>query len=159
MLFRSYIFDALNFESRTFTIKPRADNPVNGQNPKITGLIDYEQFCGMRAVEEKPLREVTAKELYDWQVTGEPFQLIDVREPHEYAIVNIGGELIPLGTVADKSDLIDRDKKVVIHCKVGGRSAKAIRELEEKFGFTNLYNLKGGILAYIDQVQPELTKY
>jgi sulfur-carrier protein adenylyltransferase/sulfurtransferase len=156
---RFYIFDALNFESRTFTIKPRADNPVNGENPTITGLIDYEQFCGMRAVEEKPLREITAKELYDWQVTGEPFQLIDVREPHEYAIVNIGGELIPLGTVAGKSDLIDRDKKVVVHCKVGGRSAKAIRELEEKFGFTNLYNLKGGILAYIDQVQPELTKY
>ncbi len=156
---RVYIFDALNFESRTFTIKPRADNPISGENPTITGLIDYEQFCGMRAVEEKPLREITAKELYDWQVTGEPFQLIDVREPHEYAIVNIGGELIPLGTVANNSDHIDRDKKVVIHCKVGGRSAKAIRELEEKFGFTNLYNLKGGILAYIDQVQPELTKY
>lgn len=156
---RFYIFDALNFESRTFTIKPRVDNPLNGKNPTITALIDYEQFCGMRAVEEKPLKEVTAKELYDWQVTGEPFQLIDVREPHEYAIVNIGGELIPLGTVAEHADGIDRDRKVVVHCKVGGRSAKAIRELEEKFGFTNLYNLKGGILAYIDQIQPELTKY
>ena len=156
---RFYIFDALNFESRTFTIKPRADNPLNGKNPTITALIDYEQFCGMRAVEEKPLKEVTAKELYDWQVTGEPYQLIDVREPHEYDIVNIGGELIPLGTVADHADAIDRDRKVVVHCKVGGRSAKAIRELEEKFGFTNLYNLKGGILAYIDQIQPELTKY
>ena len=64
-----------------------------------------------------------------------------------------------LGTVADHADAIDRDRKVVVHCKVGGRSAKAIRELEEKFGFTNLYNLKGGILAYIDQIQPELTKY
>jgi molybdopterin/thiamine biosynthesis adenylyltransferase/rhodanese-related sulfurtransferase/molybdopterin converting factor small subunit len=156
---RFFIFDALNFESRTFTIKPREDNPLNGKNPTITALIDYEQFCGMRAVEEKPLKEVTAKELYDWQVKGEPFQLIDVREPHEYAIVNIGGELIPLGGVADHASEIDRDKKVVVHCKVGGRSAKAIRELEEKFGFTNLYNLKGGILAYIDQVQPELTKY
>jgi molybdopterin/thiamine biosynthesis adenylyltransferase/rhodanese-related sulfurtransferase/molybdopterin converting factor small subunit len=156
---RFYIFDALNFESRTFTIKPRADNPLTGMNPSITALIDYEQFCGMRAVEEKPLKEVTARELYDWQVKGEPFQLIDVREPHEYAIVNIGGELFPLGSVADHAGEIDRDKKVVVHCKVGGRSAKAIRELEEKFGFTNLYNLKGGILAYIDQVQPELTKY
>jgi len=156
---RFYIFDALNFESRTFTIKPREDNPLNGKNPTITALIDYEQFCGMRAVEEKPLKEVTAKELYDWQVTGEPFQLIDVREPHEYAIVNIGGELIPLATVADHAGEIDRDRKVVVHCKVGGRSAKAIRELEEKFGYTNLYNLKGGILAYIDQIQPELTKY
>jgi sulfur-carrier protein adenylyltransferase/sulfurtransferase len=156
---RFYIFDALNFESRTFTIRRREDNPINGKNPTITALIDYEQFCGMRAVEEKPLKEITAKELYDWQVKGEKFQLIDVREPHEYDIVNIGGELIPLATVAANNDKIDKDRKVVVHCKVGGRSAKAIRELEEKFGFTNLYNLKGGILAYIDEVQPELTKY
>ena len=156
---RFYIFDALNFENRTFTIKPREDNPINGKNPTITALIDYEQFCGMRAVEEKPLKEITAKELYDLQVKGDPFQIIDVREPHEYDIVNIGAELIPLATVTDNSDRIDRDKKVIVHCKMGGRSAKAIRELEEKFGFTNLYNLKGGILAYIDEVQPELTKY
>jgi len=156
---RFYIFDALNFESRTFTIRAREDNPLTGKNPTITALIDYEQFCGMRAVEEKPLKEITAKELYDLQVKGEPFQLIDVREPHEYDIVNIGAELIPLATVADNSDRFDREKKVIVHCKMGGRSAKAIRELEEKFGFTNLYNLKGGILAYIDEVQPELTKY
>ncbi|HEY6899512.1 MAG TPA: molybdopterin-synthase adenylyltransferase MoeB [Puia sp.] len=156
---RFYIFDALNFESRTFTIKAREDNPISGKNPTITALIDYEQFCGMRAVEEKQLKEITAKELYDLQVKGEPFQLIDVREPHEYDIVNIGAELIPLATVADNSDRIDRDKTVIVHCKMGGRSAKAIRELEEKFGFTNLYNLKGGILAYIDEVQPELTRY
>jgi molybdopterin/thiamine biosynthesis adenylyltransferase/rhodanese-related sulfurtransferase/molybdopterin converting factor small subunit len=156
---RFYIFDALNFESRTFTIRRRDDNPINGKNPTITALIDYEQFCGMRAVEEAPLKEITAKELYDWQVKGEKFQLIDVREPHEFDIVNIGGELIPLGSVGNNSDRIDRDRKVVVHCKVGGRSAKAIRELQEKFGFTNLYNLKGGILSYIDEVQPELTKY
>ena len=156
---RFYIFDALNFESRTFTIRAREDNPINGKNPTITALIDYEQFCGMRAVEEKAMKEITVKELYDWQVKGEPFQLIDVREPHEYDIVNIGGTLFPLATVASHADEIDRDKKVVVHCKMGGRSAKAIHELEEKFGFTNLYNLKGGILAYIDNVQPELTKY
>ena len=156
---RFYFFDASTFESRTFTIKSREDNPLTGKNPSITGLIDYEQFCGMKAVEEKQLKEITAKELYDLQVTGEPYQLIDVREPHEYDIVNIGGELIPLGTVSEHADELSRDKKVVVHCKVGGRSAKAIRELEEKFGFTNLYNLKGGILAYIDQIQPELTKY
>ncbi|HEV3325311.1 MAG TPA: molybdopterin-synthase adenylyltransferase MoeB [Puia sp.] len=156
---RFYIFDALNFESRTFTIRAREDNPINGKNPTITALIDYEQFCGMRAVEEAPLKEITVKQLYDWQVRGEKFQLIDVREPHEFDIVNIGGELIPLATVGDNSDRIARDKNVVVHCKMGGRSAKAIRELQEKYGFTNLYNLKGGILAYIDEVQPELTKY
>jgi adenylyltransferase/sulfurtransferase len=156
---RFYSFDALNFESRTFRIKRREDNPVNGKNPTITELIDYEQFCGMRAVEEKPVKEITAKELYDWQVTGKKFKLIDVREPAEYRIVEIGGDLIPLNSVSENADLIPRDIDVVVHCKVGARSAKAIRELEEKFGYTNLYNLKGGILAYIDQVKPELTRY
>ena len=156
---RFFSFDALNFESRTFKIKRRDDNPVNGKNPTITRLIDYEQFCGMRAVEEKPVKEISAKELYDWQVKGKKFKLIDVREPGEYEIVEIGGELIPLATVAEQADRISRDIDVVLHCKMGGRSCKAIRELEEKFGFKNLYNLKGGILAYIDQVKPELTKY
>lgn len=155
---RFFIFDALNFETRTFKISKRADNPVSGSNPTIKELIDYEQFCGMKAV-EKPVKEISVKELYDWQVRGEKFQLIDVREPHEYDIVNLGGELIPLANVAENADRIDTDKKVVLHCKMGGRSAKAIRELEEKYGFKNLYNLKGGILSYIDEVKPELTKY
>ncbi|WP_206513818.1 molybdopterin-synthase adenylyltransferase MoeB [Pseudoflavitalea rhizosphaerae] len=155
---RFYIFDALNFESRTFNISRRKDNPLNGENPTITGLIDYEQFCGVKAV-EKPIKEISAEELYNWQVNGEQYQIIDVREPHEYEIVNIGAELIPLATVAANADRISKEKKVVVHCKMGGRSAKAIRELEEKFGFENLYNLKGGILGWIDAVHPELTKY
>jgi sulfur-carrier protein adenylyltransferase/sulfurtransferase len=156
---RFYTFDALNFESRTFRIKHRDDNPVNGLNPSIHELIDYEQFCGMRAVEEKPVKEISATELYDWQVKGKKFKLVDVREPSEYKIVQIGGDLIPLATVADHTDLIPQDIDVVIYCKSGVRSLKAIRELEEKFGYKNLYNLKGGILSYIEQVQPELTKY
>lgn len=155
---RFYIFDALGFESRTFTISRRDDNPLNGKNPTITRLIDYEQFCGVKAV-ETPVKEITAAALYKWQVNGEPFQLIDVREPYEYDIVNIGAELIPLASVAEQAGKFKKDIPVVVHCKMGGRSAKAIRELEEKFGFTNLYNLKGGILAYIDEVKPELTRY
>lgn len=155
---RFFTFDALTFETRTFKIGRRSDNPLNGANPTIKELIDYEQFCGVKAV-ERPIKEITAKDLYDWQTKGEKFQLIDVREPHEYEIVNIGAELIPLATVAANADRIDVDRKVVVHCKMGGRSAKAIRELEDKFGFKNLYNLKGGILGYIDEVQPELTKY
>jgi adenylyltransferase/sulfurtransferase len=155
---RFYIFDALNFESRTFNISRRDDNPLNGKNPTITQLIDYEQFCGVKAV-EKPVKEITAAELYELQVKGEPFQLIDVREPYEYDIVNIGAELIPLATVAEQADKFNKNIPVIVHCKMGGRSATAIRELEEKFGFTNLYNLKGGILAYIDEVKPELTRY
>jgi len=156
---RFYIFDALNFESRTFKIKRNPGNPLNGTNPTITQLIDYEQFCGLKDDAKTTVKEVTAQELYDLEVSGEPFQLIDVREPHEYDIVNIGAELIPLGTVSANADRIARDKKVIIHCKVGGRSAKAIQELQDKFGFDNLYNLKGGILSYINEVQPELTRY
>ncbi len=156
---RLYTFDAVNFESSTFKLKRRADNPISGDNPTIKDLIDYEAFCGMRAVEEKTIREITPEQLYDWQVKGKKFQLIDVREQNEYDIVEIGGELIPLSTVSANSDRISRDRDVVIHCKAGSRSAKAIRELEDQFGFENLYNLKGGVLAYIDKVKPELTRY
>jgi adenylyltransferase/sulfurtransferase len=156
---RFFTFDALNFENRTFKIKRRDDNPVNGKNPTIHELIDYEQFCGMRAVEEKPAKEITARDLYDWQVKGKKFRLIDVREPSEYKIVQIGGTLIPLSTISEHADEIPKDLDVVFLCKSGIRSLKAIKELEEKFAFNNLYNLKGGILAYIDQVQPELTRY
>ncbi len=155
---RFFTFDALSFETRIFNIKRSEDNPINGKNPTIAALIDYEQFCGVKAV-EKQVKEITAKEVYEWQVKGESFQLIDVREPFEYDIVNIGAELIPLATVSANADRISKDKKVVVHCKMGGRSAKAIRELEDKFGFENLYNLKGGIMGWIDEVQPELTKY
>ena len=155
---RFFIFDALTFETRTFNIKRSPSNPLNGENPSIKELIDYEAFCGVKAV-EKPIKEITSKEFQEWKARGEDIQIIDVREPHEYEIVNIGAELVPLGTVAANANKISRDKKVVVHCKMGGRSAKAIRELEEKYGFENLYNLKGGILNYIDEVQPELTKY
>ena len=155
---RVYIFFGHKFLIRTIKKNPPADKTLNRTKKSITALIDYEQFCGVKAV-EKPIKEITATELYDWQVKGEPFQLIDVREQHEYDFVNIGAELIPLATVAANADRFSRDTKVVLHCKMGGRSAKAIRELEEKFGFTNLYNLKGGILGYIDEVKPELSKY
>ncbi|MBL7729215.1 MAG: molybdenum cofactor biosynthesis protein MoeB, partial [Dinghuibacter sp.] len=108
---------------------------------------------------EKPVREILPEELYQWQVTGKLFQFIDVREPDEYERVNLGAELIPLGVVLDHAPEISLDVPVVIHCKGGTRSAKAIRQLEKQFGFSNLYNLKGGILAYIDEIKPELQKY
>jgi adenylyltransferase/sulfurtransferase len=154
---RLFNFDALRFESNIFTITHSPDNPLNGSHPTITALIDYEQFCGMQA--KKSVREITPMEFNQWQKNSESFQLIDVRESDEYRIVNIGGELIPLATILANADKIDRNKKTVVHCKTGSRSAQAILALEEKFGFTNLYNLKGGILAYIDEVQPGLTKY
>ncbi len=155
---RLFTFDALSFESRTFNIKRRPNNALNGASPSITALIDYEQFCGVK-ISSLPIKEITATEFYNLQISGEKFQLIDVREADEYEKVNIEGELMPLATITTNAEKIRKDIKVVIHCKMGGRSAKAIRELEEKYGFTNLYNLKGGIFAFIDDVQPQLNKY
>ncbi len=149
---RLFLFDALGFETRTLKIKRRDNNPLNGKNPLITQLIDYEVFCGLKNV-ERPVKEITVHELYNWQTQGSSFQLIDVREPYEYEASNIGAELIPLGTVAANAGRFSRDVKVVVHCRSGARSAKAIRELEDKFGFDNLYNLKGGILAYLEETQ------
>jgi adenylyltransferase/sulfurtransferase len=106
-------------------------------------------FCGIKkTADEKPIKEISAREMRDWQQSGEPFQLIDVREPHEYEVSNLGGELIPLAEISAHAPRLARDRKVVLHCRSGARSAQAIRELEEKFGFENLYNLSGGILAY-----------
>jgi len=152
---RLFSFDALTFESRTFNLKRNPANPLNGANPTIKELIDYEEFCGVKEVEQK-IKEITARDLYDWQVRGEDFQLIDVREIIEYEEVNIGAHLVPLAGILDYADSISREKKVVIHCKMGGRSAKAIRQLEDRWGFQNLYNLKGGIQAYISEVQMPL---
>lgn len=141
---RFFVFDALSFETRVLKISKRADTPV------IKELIDYEQFCGVKAVEKK-IKEITVDDFLSWQESGEDLQVIDVREPSEYEEANIGALLIPLSTISERSGEIVRNKKVIVHCKMGGRSAKAIRELEEKFGFENLYNLKGGITAYLQQ--------
>jgi rhodanese-related sulfurtransferase len=105
------------------------------------------------------MKEITVQELKDMQDRGEDFQLIDVREPNEYDFANLGGELIPLGTVLQHADKISKDKKVIVHCRSGARSGTAIGQLEKKFGYTNLYNLKGGILAYSDQIDPDIPKY
>ncbi len=98
------------------------------------------------------MKEITPKELKQLMDENKNFQLIDVREPYEYDEVNINGELIPMGEVMDNIDKISKDKQVVVHCRSGKRSATVIGALENQHGFTNLYNLKGGILAYIDEV-------
>ncbi|MBL0342082.1 MAG: rhodanese-like domain-containing protein [Bacteroidetes bacterium] len=84
------------------------------------------------------------------------FQLIDVRELHEFESANLGGELIPLGDIIDQSDRVSRVKPVIIHCRSGARSAAAVRELENRFGFSNLANLKGGILAWAKEIDPSV---
>lgn len=143
---RFFVFDALSFETRILKISE------NSASSKIEKLVDYEQFCGV-GHQEKKVKEITVQEFEQWLSSGEDIQVIDVREPSEYELVNIGALLIPLATVKDRSGEISRDKKVVIHCKSGGRSAKAICELEDTFGFENLYNLKGGITAIEKEAQ------
>lgn len=105
------------------------------------------------------MKEKTAMELKAMKENGADFQLIDVREPAEYNLCNLNGELLPMATVPDHIDEIARDKPVVIYCRSGNRSARIIEFLEDSFGFTNLYNLKGGILAWADEIDPSMIKY
>ncbi len=158
---RMFIFDALSFETRTLKLRKDEGNPLNGTSPTQTALIDYEFFCGIGVEEAQPekVKEISVKELKEWQGSAKDFELIDVREGYEYDIANIGGALIPLGDIEEQVNAIPTDKEVVIHCRSGKRSADAIRILEKKYGFTNLYNLKGGILAYADEVDHSLAKY
>lgn len=148
-----YTFDAFSFQSKTFKIKRKDSNPLNGTKPSLTQLIDYDQFCNAKQTEEK-VKEIEVDELYALLDNKESFQLIDVREQHEFDLVNLDGDHIPLEEIVENADRIKKDRKVVIHCKMGGRSAKAIRELEARYGFRNLFNLKGGIDAYLKKFGP-----
>lgn len=105
------------------------------------------------------MKEVTVSELKSMMDRGEDFQLIDVRETYENEIASIGGINIPMGTINDSIDDISRDGKVVLHCKSGSRSAAVQKMLEEKHGFSNIYNLRGGIMAWADQIDSTVSKY
>jgi adenylyltransferase/sulfurtransferase len=98
------------------------------------------------------MKEITVQELANLQAEGADFQFIDVREEYEYQEDNLGATLIPMGTIGENIDAISKDKQVVIHCRSGARSGKVVTVLELQFGFTNLYNLKGGIIAYRNEL-------
>ncbi len=150
---RLFLFDAASFTTRILKV---------GKNPdtKIDGLINYELFCGIEPeTEASSVKEVSVQELQKLITLNSDFQLIDVREPYEYAIANLNGELIPLNSITGATNKIDRNKKVIIHCRSGVRSANAIRELENLFGFKNLYNLKGGILAWSNEIDNSVPTY
>jgi len=139
---------------------------VCGTHPTITELIDYEQFCGVAPAPEPAMTaqesnetEIDVKELKRKMDAKEDFYLLDVREPNEFKIGRIpGSTLIPLGEVPQRFQEIPKDKEIVVHCKMGGRSAKAVKQLVDA-GFTRVQNLKGGILAWIDQIDPSQPKY
>lgn len=98
------------------------------------------------------MQELSVQELKELIDSKADFQLIDVREPAEYDEANLGGELIPLQTIPNNIDKISKDKKVIVHCRSGKRSANAISFLEQNYGFTNLQNLRGGILAWQEEI-------
>ena len=147
---RLFLFDAASFTTRILKIKKNA-------NTNITELIDYDFFCGILPKEKEG--QVSVQELKKMMDAGEDFQLIDVREPYEYEISNLKGELIPLTSILKNIDKISKDKKVIIHCKSGARSATAIALLKDEFPFENLYNLDGGILAFSKEIDASILSY
>ena len=146
-----FIFDLHNFTSQTVDFSKMKPFPV-------IELGTYEIDCTTN-VNKQDMKEITVRELKQMIDNGEDFQLIDVREPYENDIATLNGELIPLNTIPFAEDKISKDKKVVVHCRTGGRSGQAIKLLEQKFGYDNLYNLKGGIHAWSDEIDSSVEKY
>jgi molybdopterin/thiamine biosynthesis adenylyltransferase/rhodanese-related sulfurtransferase len=159
---RLLLVDALAMKFRELKLRKNPDCPVCGKNRTITELIDYNQFCGIRG-EEKPvgdskMPEISVEELKRRQDASEDIFVLDVREPHEYQICNLGGHLIPLNDLPKRVSELDSSREIVAHCKMGGRSAKAVDFLRQA-GFTKVKNLTGGINAWADKVDPKMPKY
>jgi molybdopterin/thiamine biosynthesis adenylyltransferase/rhodanese-related sulfurtransferase/molybdopterin converting factor small subunit len=162
MVNRLLLFDAWRMRFRELKLRKNPDCPVCGNHPTIKKLIDYEQFCGIapQAETETTMEEITVTELKQRMDQGDDLQIIDVREPHEFDIGRIpNSTLIPLGQVLNRQNEIDPNRETVVHCKMGGRSARAIEALQRS-GFTGrLMNLRGGILAWSNEVDPSVPKY
>ena len=164
---RLVLFDALEMSWREMAITRNTDCPVCGDEPTQTGLLDYEDFCGLMRpggeAEEmtNPFGDVGAAELREWLASEEPPYLLDVRQPHEWEIVNLeadGAVLIPLDELDDRLDELPTDREIVVYCRTGARSANAAQMLVEE-GFAGVFNLVGGIHAWADEVDPSLPKY
>jgi len=158
---RLLLVDALAMKFRELKLRKNPDCPACGTHPTIKQLIDYNEFCGIRG-EEKPVEatvpEIQVEELKRRLDAGEDIFVLDVREPHEYQIANIGGYLIPLGDLPKRVNELDTSREIVAHCKMGGRSAKAVAFLKQA-GFTKVHNLAGGITAWSERVDPKVPKY
>jgi molybdopterin/thiamine biosynthesis adenylyltransferase/rhodanese-related sulfurtransferase len=172
---RLLLYDALAMRFREMKLRKDPACPICGDHPTITELIDYEAFCGVpphdRAEKSAAINshssegngamaiiQITVEQLAALRESGEPFTLIDVREPHEYQIANLGGTLIPLSQLQTRAAEVPREGRVVVHCKMGGRSAQAVEYLQS-LGFSNLENLAGGINAWAEKIDTSLPKY
>jgi molybdopterin/thiamine biosynthesis adenylyltransferase/rhodanese-related sulfurtransferase len=167
---RLMLYDALAMRFREMKVRRNPECPVCGDHPTIKKLIDYHQFCGVpNPKEAQPVSEPASGYVSDTEIdavalkakldSGEKFQFIDVREPHEYQIARIpGAKLIPLNDVPKRIDELDPEAETVVHCKMGGRSAKAADFLRAQ-GFKHVKNMLGGITAWSDKVDPSVPKY
>jgi sulfur-carrier protein adenylyltransferase/sulfurtransferase len=159
---RLLLYDALAMRFRELKLRRNPECPVCGDHPTIKQLIDYQEFCGIPNQQHEPaaaegdIDPVEVKAKID---RGDPFVLIDVREPHEYQICSIPqAKLIPLGDLPKRVNELDSASEIIAHCKSGMRSAKAVEFLKQA-GFRKVRNMKGGILAWSDKVDPSVPKY
>jgi adenylyltransferase/sulfurtransferase len=158
---RLLIFDALQMRFRELKLRKNPDCPVCGAHPTVTRLIDYYEFCGIRGEESAPtvqVPEIEPRELKARLDRGDDLFILDVREPHEFQICHLNGHLIPLGELPRRAHELDSSREIVAHCRSGKRSADAVDFLR-KAGFRKIWNLKGGILAWSDQVDPSDPTY
>ncbi|MDQ3861038.1 MAG: molybdopterin-synthase adenylyltransferase MoeB [Actinomycetota bacterium] len=159
---RLLLYDALGMSFREMKLRKDPNCPVCGENPSVTELIDYQEFCGIpqanaqATADEVP--EITVQELKKRLDNGENLSVLDVREPHEYEVANIGARLIPLNELPERLAELDRDVPLAVHCKTGGRSARAVKLLQET-GFQNAFNVEGGITAWSEEIDPSVPKY
>jgi adenylyltransferase/sulfurtransferase len=154
-------YDALRMEFDEFKLKKDSGCPVCGSQPTVTELIDYVGFCGMPAVEGLEVPEVAAAEVHDALDRGDEFLLLDVREPDEVATARIeGSRVLPLGELEARMDELEswRQRRVVVHCHTGARSARACETLRAA-GFRDVANLAGGIEAWSLTVDPDVPRY
>jgi len=158
---RLLLVDALGMKFRELKLRKNPDCPVCGKNRTITKLIDYEEFCGIRG-QEAPVEDVvpaiSVEELKKKLDAKSDVFILDVREPHEYQICNLNGYLVPLNDLPKRVSELDSSREIVAHCKMGGRSAKAVQFLRQA-GFKKVYNLTGGITAWAEKVDPGMPKY
>ena len=158
---RLLLIDALGMKFRELKLRKNPDCPACGTHPTVGKLIDYNEFCGIRG-EEKPVEtgipEMQVEELKRRLDAGDDLFVLDVREPHEYQICNIGGHLIPLGDLPNRVSELDSSREIVAHCRSGVRSGKAVAFLQQA-GFRKVHNLAGGILAWADKIDPKMPKY
>lgn len=157
--------DTLSMRFRTLTLRRDSECPVCGDQPSITEPIDYEGFCGIpkpgaaSSVSSPELPTMTVHELKQLRDTGDNHFLLDVREPHEQSICRIDGAvLIPLGDLENRTAELPRDKRILVHCKSGGRSARAVSKLRD-LGFDDVWNISGGIIAWAREIDPKMAEY